>query len=892
MLLVLRKYIALTLYLLALLCLNPAEAEQEFNLNIPSQSLPIALDQLSVQTGYQVSADSNLIKNKNSQSVVGSLQLEQAIERLLFGTGLTWLQASSNTIIITNNKNIAANVMLLPSVKVEARRVDAEAERPYEQAASTSHISKKQVERFRGASVGDIFQGQSGVLVGENRNSGGLDVNIRGMQGQGRVPVLLDGSRQETTVYRGYAGVASRTYIDPDLIGAIDIYKGPEMSSQATGATGGVVSVRSLEARDLIQDNKNYGVRLKGGLMGNTTNGAVAPDTSSGYNPVGADNGAYRINCVVNSLCEGPYDINKAYGAEEVYTRPDFTKLNSWSGSFAYAQRFDATDLVLAYAKREQGNYFAGSNGPAPELDLSDQINRGFWTEVRPKLTGVSRFRAKELIVNSNFESTSSLVKSTFYLSDFQSLKLAWQSYKSDYGELMPSQLIWFGQVKQTDGSTVDTDTYTLSYNQQSIEHNWIDLEANLWHTDTTSSNQSYTNDVSFGLAETEEYQRWGSDISNKSSVQDWLFEYGLSWQKEKIDTQPTESNLIFGRKGNRQEFSAFVNTTWQITDTLEINSGVRYSHFSVEDHKPQIVDSDSPFCKKQLSSEECELIYFKNSDSGLAPLVSLSWQLSSNIQGYYRYAEALRMPSLFESSTGFSTQPALDVEVKPEHAKNHELGLNIRKDNWLVKQDWLRVKLAYFRNHTDDYLTRTTPNLWEKESSRLFFVTRNIDKVELFGSELMAEYDARWIFGSISMTYYHKIEVCHYGSYRREDCNDYGIANSYINNMIPPNYNSSATLGLRLFKQRLETGLRYTKMGKRNPVPEFNDDTQRGTLRPVAWHSYELIDLFASYQISNDLNIDFNIDNITDKYYLDALSLGLVPAPGRTARLGITLNF
>ena len=39
-------------------------------------------------------------------------------------------------------------------------------------------------------------------------------------------------------------------------------------------------------------------------------------------------------------------------------------------------------------------------------------------------------------------------------------------------------------------------------------------------------------------------------------------------------------------------------------------------------------------------------------------------------------------------------------------------------------------------------------------------------------------------------------------------------------------------------------------------------------------------------------VNVDFNVDNVTDRYYLDALSLGMVPAPGRTARLSVTLQF
>ena len=39
-------------------------------------------------------------------------------------------------------------------------------------------------------------------------------------------------------------------------------------------------------------------------------------------------------------------------------------------------------------------------------------------------------------------------------------------------------------------------------------------------------------------------------------------------------------------------------------------------------------------------------------------------------------------------------------------------------------------------------------------------------------------------------------------------------------------------------------------------------------------------------------LREQLRVDNLTDRYYLDALSLGLMPAPGRTARLSMTLQF
>ena len=123
--------------------------------------------------------------------------------------------------------------------------------------------------------------------------------------------------------------------------------------------------------------------------------------------------------------------------------------------------------------------------------------------------------------------------------------------------------------------------------------------------------------------------------------------------------------------------------------------------------------------------------------------MVSLTWEPLKGLQFYALYAEALRMPSLFESTRGFSATQAFDVAVKPEHARNREIGINLLKRDLLVERSRLAVKLAYFRNTVDDYLTRTSPNLWE-ESNYIgqLFTLRNIDKVELHGQELSLEYD------------------------------------------------------------------------------------------------------------------------------------------------------
>ena len=202
---------------------------------------------------------------------------------------------------------------------VEVRATSLEDERKddaWRKAGSSSYLSRDDIERSRGTSVGDIFKGTTGVLVGENRNSGGLDVNIRGMQGQGRVPILVDGARQETTVYRGYSGVASRSYIDPDLIGGIQIDKGPTLSAQGTGATGGLVSMRTLDADDIIRPGQDFGIRLRGTAIGNNSGSPVEAGTPAGLYTGGTfgANPVYRTDCATASLCSGSHALPTEWG--------------------------------------------------------------------------------------------------------------------------------------------------------------------------------------------------------------------------------------------------------------------------------------------------------------------------------------------------------------------------------------------------------------------------------------------------------------------------------------------------------------------------------------------------------------------------------------------------
>ncbi|MCP1636319.1 TonB-dependent receptor [Kerstersia gyiorum] len=885
-----------------------AAAAPSHSYAIPADSLSNVLAEFAARAGVALSFDPAMLDGLRSSGLQGEFSVAQGFGRILAGTGFE-VERRANGYAVKRSPQASVSELETVIVQGEHRPQDE----VYRTAASVSYLSRDDIERFRGTSIGDIFQGTPGVLVGENRNSGGLDVNIRGMQGQSRVPVLVDGARQETTVYRGYSGVSSRSYVDPDLIGGIEISKGPVNGVGGVGATGGVVAMRTINADDIIRDGKDWGIRVRGSTSGNSS-AAPAPGTAGGVQ----NTGKFHDNCAVPSLCGGQFAMPDSHRTESAFDRPALLDPYSYAASIAGAWRTESLDLVAAYSKRRQGTYYAGKHGPTPELTYAKE-SEPFLDKVTIGYQGATRFYGGEQVINSNSNSDSQLLKGKLRLPADQQVELSYLRYHSEYGELMPSQLLWFDKIRQTSNSEVTAQTATARYEWDPADSSLIHLKTGVWYTHTDSVNRNYSDELGQVVQEKdpekERYKRFGADLSNESQftfLGEHRLNYGGSYQREDIGlVKPgVEALYASGRSGYRHETSLFVDWNWQPAPEWNLNAGLRYQRARGHDNK-RMVARHTEICtsvgadgrceggKISVPPEQCGWTgpcdhpqYYDVRTSGTSPIFSVSWEPWMNgLQFYARHAEAYRMPSLFESTRGWSAAPLQDVALKPEHAINREVGMNLLTEGVLASNDRLAAKLAYFRNHTKNYLTRTFPNTWEDSGED--FVMRNVESVEVRGMEATLDYDAGWVYTRLSGTRYNFVEVCQIGgSNRIHECTDYGLATSYFNDMIPPKWHASLQLGTRLFEGKLDVGARVTLMGKRNQVPRFNNDTARGFVQPVQWHAYQLVDVYASYRFSDAFSVDFNIDNLTDQYYLDPLSLGLVPAPGRTARLGVTMNF
>lgn len=374
---------------------------------------------------------------------------------------------------------------------------------------SNVYVGKTELERYKGTSVADVFQGLNGVYSGDSRNSGALDPNVRGIQGEGRIPVTVDGTEQATAVWMGSAGVANRNYIDPNMIGSISVEKGPSLNPDIKSGVGGSVEIKTLDLDDILRPGETFALELK---------------TETGTNSVKPDETA------IKTLGRDYRDIPGAYAGYDgnlVFTQggggTEFSpNTGKHSGNFnfednafrlATGTRQENFDLFAAYSYRSKGNYFSGKGGAKRYKtdswfsDAKADANAGSGNANQQAYMANLYLPGHE-VANTSSEMRTTLLKGTFYLSDEQSLKLSYMHNESEYGESSPYLVNYYvGLAKAGDNniglqmpySELKQDTYNLTYNWNP-ENPLIDLKTGLWMTRSNTRRHQNGDDV-YGIS-------------------------------------------------------------------------------------------------------------------------------------------------------------------------------------------------------------------------------------------------------------------------------------------------------------------------------------------------------------------------------------------------------
>lgn len=778
----------------------------------------------------------------------------------------------------------------------------------YQKTGSYNYLDGKEIKQFRGSSVGDFLSGITGVIVGNKRNSGGLSVNIRGIQNENRVPIVVDDSIQSIPTWQGYSGSSTRTYLDPDFISTVEIEKGPAMGADGVGATGGVVRMNTIGYKDIIPKNskKDWGLRVQIGTMSNTVKRPKLY-TKGGYQK------KWINECLSNNsgICK-----KQTYAPDARYSSSNpFANLgNSYNYSIAFTKKWENADIVLGYARKKQGNYFVGKHGAIPEIE-SIKYEREDWIEMGDDYDsimagnikfknkqGYTYYRAGEEVLNTSQDNKSYLAKLNLY-NDEHRINFTYRGYRSNFGEIMPSIIVRGYGSLEGEGSEVKVDSYSTKYTY-SPENPYLNLNLSAYLTNSDSSNftplseeygYDYGSDSDSRHAHFTLSTQKGVSLDNTSKFKlfnrDLKLNYGISYAIERIRPPKDAEDRVkakgypkdaiaplYIRNAKKREMSAFISSNYKLTKELTLDTGLRYINSNIIDYQPY----------RDYNGRA--LYYSKpNKTHAISPIAMLSYEPISGYQFYVKYAQAVRSPSLFQATRGWSQQNADSsmADLRAERQRNWEIGTNLLFDDVLYDDSILGLKFAFFNNYTKDYLTRTNTR---DSSGAIVMQTMNIDSALYRGFEASAYYDAEIFYAKLGITKYIETEFCNTEK-NGKVCYKGGVINSNISNTLPPKTTFNATIGTRLFKKKLDLGARYSYYGDR-VVSVFSHDEKGGNTRSEAWKPYDFVDIYANYKVNDNFTISATLDNVTNTYYLDANNMGLTPAPGRTLHINFDYKF
>lgn len=709
------------------------------------------------------------------------------IHALLGGAGIAAIAFASQAV---------AQVTLLDAITIIATRTE---EYAIDTLAPVSTIRENEFQQFRPTRTHDIFTGVPGVTTSSSAQEASTSINIRGMQDFGRVAVLVDGARQNYARI-GHQSGAGSFFLESELLGGVDVVRGPTSNIYGSGAIGGVVTFRTKDVEDIISPGAPWGVQ------------ANASTGTNGFNGV---------------------------------------------GSLFFANRISPNaEFIVGGSVRDQDSY---KSGDGTKIPLSGQEVQTF------------------------------LIKGTFRPAEGHQIKTGLIIYNADWlNGTPPGTALPLATVTRNFNS-VNT-TATVNYKYKPLDSQFVDFDSTVYwnRADVTTLLRNYnvaptpTQLGIFGPVGTRTsylIDTVGFDLNNTSRFSaggfEHAFTYGADMFRDDVQNNATAGfGAGYNPRGERQVSGGFMQLKSTYSSWLQFITALRYDNYSLEGINLANGGAVS------------------NSGDRLSPKFTIGITPIQSTTIFASYAEGYRAPAVTETlvsaqhpgGPGANFPFIPNPNLRPEVGKNIEVGLNIKQDNWLVAGDKLRIKTAVFQNNVDDFID--TVNLTRAgfpggsalcpaglfPGAPYFFCVQyqNINQARITGFEFEGMYDrGSWFVGLA-------------GHVIRGENIETGAG---LNSVHPPM--AAVTFGTRWLDGRLSTAIRWAAVAAK----KREDIT--GTLAQqllVATGSYNLVNLYVSYQIDPTLQLGFSVENLLNEQY--KIYTHEFASPGVTAKLSLRKMF
>jgi hemoglobin/transferrin/lactoferrin receptor protein len=598
-------------------------------------------------------------------------------------------------------------VQSLDTITVAASKTE---ERAIDALAPVSVVTLEQIQGRQASTVGDLLYNVPGVWLQNRGDEPSTSINIRGLQDFGRVAVVVDGARQN---YQRTGHFANGSFfLNPELIGGIDIVRGPTANIYGSGAIGGVASFRTKDIQDVVRPGERWGVDINN-VFGSNTNRAL----TSAF-------GGVHVNPNVDVFAGGTYSTQENYRDGTGYEVANTGNRLSAGLAKLTVRPADGHEIKLGTIFQE---------------DL-------FSVGQPPRLAGSPN--------STNANGTNNLNGTSIYKSDVKNYTttLGWK-----YSQPEDKLFDWDAKVywNRTENDQIKTrhtsNTANPAYCGPGVPGNPV--------SGCVGSNRGYLLDT------------FGIDVHNTSRFEtgeSWrhAVTYGLDAFQDKVTTNDTRGTSEVTTPGGKRTVSGgFVQWKANYTSMLEVVGALRYDNYKLESGTTSSSgDRLSPKITVGLLPTAMVTPYISYAEGYRAPsitetLVNGPHSGATINDSFFRCPSGTPGPGA-DSTFCFLPNPNL----RPEVGKTKEIGFNVRKNNLFLPGDSFRGKFNVFRNDVTDFIDQvsfgtplvvpTGPPPAPSITVLPFLQYQNIAQARIQGFEAETMYDAVTWFVGIAGTY------------------------------------------------------------------------------------------------------------------------------------------
>ncbi|MCX8999714.1 TonB-dependent hemoglobin/transferrin/lactoferrin family receptor [Rhizobiaceae bacterium BDR2-2] len=700
----------------------------------------------------------------------------------------------------------------------------------YQTPSSVSVVSREAIRNSATRNSRELFADVPGVVVSnDNAQSQGLNVNIRGLQDQTRINMMIDGARQN--FQRSAHGSTGLTYVDPAFIRQVDIEKSGTSGVGGAASLGGSVNFRTLVADDLIEAGRNWGAEIDG------TTGTNA------YHFAGNASAAIRLSDSFSILGGisykdvGKYDIGSRHpnttNLGNVYDQMPWGS-ETWSGLLkTEMQPTDDTTLDLSWLHYD--TEFAQGTDSNLQNDVNDVTN-------------------DTVTASFGWDPDSELIdlKTRLWYNRVKD-----EEHRSQRTSSMREVFVDY-TMSGVGGSIENTSRFDLPIGNLSLNYG---VEAFRDDGDTKANGDDITDDPD---------EAWWYQGANGSGTRDVV----SGFANATLD----HDDWLSVSGGIRYDYYTIDGSTTVFSELKQIKIDPdcvwRCATITIP-QEAYAADVDlsggawSPTFGVTVKPADGLQLFAKYAHTYRPPTVMEAVMGGTHVGGA-------------SSGTGrFAPNPW----IEPEQADTFEIGANLSYDSVFQAGDSFRAKAVAFYRRVDNYIAIGTVDLDEETYQTNFGAYVNLDgTTPMRGVELEANYDAGRYYIGGSFSY---LDADYATTYTYNGTSH--LTDSYIL-FVPPRTKFSLDGGVRFFEEKLTLGGRVTHVGAADK--NIGGSASAGLVSSWQTGDYTLFDIYGSYKFNPKTTLRFAVNNVTDVAYVPALGQSTLPAPGRTVTASLNFKF